>query len=184
MWKRITKLQKSLGAAICVSVAVTLSSGFSPAAASGIESSPGPVAYLNPTTIAACNVGLGETVISTYAAQTLGNIDLKCGDSSSGYVHIRERHQNDWQQVVDLAGGGGNWDDLMEFVTKQSIEAPSAGYPVSIGSGKICYSTPALIINDAGATVRVLTATVVVSSNNRKVITSIPTTGSPSCNSD
>lgn len=137
---------------------------------------------LNPVTIAACNVGLGETVINTYQSRNYGAIDLKCGDSNSGYVHIRERHQNDWQQVVNIAGGGGNWDDLMEFITGQSISAPSPGYPINIGNGKACYTTPALIYSSSGVVVRTLAPTVVVSTNNKKVITSIPTTGSPSCN--
>ncbi len=139
---------------------------------------------LNPWTIAACNAGFGETVVSTYASRTSGNIDLKCGDSASGYIHIRERHENDWRQVVNIAGGGGNWDDLMDFVTKQSVEAPLPGYPRDIGSGKLCFTTPALIVDSAGNVVRTLAPTVIVSNNNKKVITSIPTTGSPSCNSN
>lgn len=71
-----------------------------------IRSSANP--QLPPHIIAACNVGLGETVVSAYNSAVLGVIKLRCGDGGSGYVHIRERHQRDWQQVVNLAGGGGN----------------------------------------------------------------------------
>lgn len=167
MW--IVHLKKVAIAAACIAVATTLASGASPASAVSVQSyqtaterpavysgQDDPVTYLNPVTIAACNVGLGETVISTYVSRTLGSVDLKCGDGNSGYVHIRQRHQNDWQQVVNIAGGGGNWDDLMEFVTKQSIQASSAGYPRNIGDTKECYSTPTLILSSSGVTVGVL----------------------------
>lgn len=136
---------------------------------------------LPPLTIAACNAGLGDMRISTFVSRQFGLISLRCGDARSGYVHIRTRHQKDWQRVVDMAGGGGNWDDLMEFVTRQSIEAPSPGYPREIRDGKLCFTTPAMILSRSGLVIRVLSPTVITSRDNRKVITSIPTTGSPSC---
>lgn len=137
---------------------------------------------LPPHIIAACNVGLGETVVNSYTSARRGVIKLRCGDSASGYVHIRQRHQRDWQRVVDLAGGGGgNWDDLMDFITQQAIESPSPGYPKDMKGGKECYTTPALIFSSSGVVVRTLLPTVIVSRDNKKVITSIPTTGSPSC---
>lgn len=123
-------------------------------------------------------------VINTYPSRAYGVIDFRCGDVNAGYVHVRRRHQNDWQQVVNLAGGGGNWDDLMEFVTAQSIQAPSPGYPIGIGGGKACFTTPALIVDSSGSVIRTLAPTVIVSINNKKVITSIPTTGRPTCNAD
>lgn len=136
---------------------------------------------LPPHIIAACNVGLGETVVNSYKSAKRGVIKLRCGDSASGYVHIRQRHERDWQRVVDLAGGGGNWDDLMDFITQQAIESPSPGYPKDMRGGKECYTTPALIFSSSGVVVRTLMPTVIVSRDNKKVITSIPTTGSPSC---
>lgn len=134
-----------------------------------------------PLIIAQCNTGSARTLVNSFQSQAYGSLALFCGNANYGYVHIRQRHERDWQQVVDLAGGGGNWDDLMDFVTKQAIEAPAAGYPKPIGDGKACYTTPALILNSAGQVVRTLMPTVIISENNRQVITSIPTTGQPTC---
>lgn len=134
-----------------------------------------------PPAIAFCNAGFGEYTVTTYTSRALGTIRLRCGDSRDGYVHIRQRHERAWQRVVDIAGGGGNWDDLMDFMTRQAIEAPSPGYPEDVGRGKLCFTTPALIISNEGVVVRTLMPTVIVSRDNKKVITSIPTTGSPDC---
>ena len=72
----------------------------------------------------------------------------------------------------------------MEFITAQSVQAPSPGYPIDIGGGKACFTTPAQIISRSGAVVRTLAPTVVISTSNKKVITSIPTTGRPTCRAD
>lgn len=97
---------------------------------------------LAPGTIALCNLGFGDTVIGTWTAKTLKiNIDLKCGDSNSGYVHIRANHQSQWQSLIDWAGGGAVWDDLMAFSVGGSLTAPSSGYPKNMGSNKYCYTS-------------------------------------------
>lgn len=50
---------------------------------------------LPPHIIAVCNVGPGETVVNSYTSAKRGVIRLRCGDSASGYVHIRQRHERD-----------------------------------------------------------------------------------------
>lgn len=134
----------------------------------------------NPATIALCNLGFGDVEVTSYLAVAIGEASLFCGDAYSGYVHIRSQHGSQWQQVVDMAGGGMNWDDLMDFATKSALWVPSPDYPVNVGDGKYCYTTPILIKNSQGQVIKSMSPTVIVSVNNRKVITSIPTT-TPSC---
>lgn len=136
---------------------------------------------LPPPVIALCNAGFGDYRISTYSSSPFGDIDLRCGDWRDGYVHTRKRHERDWQRIIDLAGGGGTWDDLMDFVTRQAIEAPSPGYPIDQENGKTCYTTPVEIVRADGTIIRTLMPTVIVSIDNTKVITTYPTTGSPDC---
>ncbi|AZZ48981.1 hypothetical protein C5E02_06820 [Rathayibacter rathayi] len=102
-----------------------------------------------------------------------------CGDKDdddfwvSGYNHIRDRHQTDWQALIDGVGGGGNWDDLMMFMTDRAI---SADDPESEGDEKLCYSTSVELHRSDGSLAGVYNPTIIVSANNHKVITSYPTT--------
>lgn len=140
------------------------------------------VSGFNPAVIAACNMGLGDTVVASYTTSAFGQIRLLCGDSASGYVHIRSGHASQWQQIIDAVGEGGDWDDLMNFAVKQSLAAPAPGYPQNLGSGKYCYTTPISVYNSRGQLIKNLNPTIVISSNNQKVITAFPTTSAPSCN--
>ncbi|MDH6277358.1 hypothetical protein M2118_000309 [Aurantimicrobium minutum] len=140
------------------------------------------VSGFNPAVIAACNMGLGDTVVAAYTTSAFGQIKLLCGDSASGYVHIRTGHAGQWQQIIDAVGEGGDWDDLMNFAVKQSLAAPAPGYPQNLGSGKYCYTTPISVYNSRGQLVKNLNPTIVISANNQKVITAFPTTSAPSCN--
>ena len=116
--------------------------------------------------------------VSNYNASGLGKIDLLCGDSKSGYVHIRSGHQGDWQKIIDKWNLPGNWDDLMEFATRDALEHPSSGYPTDVGGGKYCYTSVGRIkkADGTGPTLYTYHPSVIVSTNNKKVITSIPTT--------
>jgi len=177
-----------MAAATLVALAIlatpSIASAYTPPAVGGYSPSAVAKPDLDPGTIALCNAGFGNVSVQNFQAKGLGKIDLFCGDSASGYVHIRSRHQADWQAVINLAGGGGNWDDLMVFAVNASVTAPSSGYPFNIGNNKWCYTTPIQIKNSKGVVVRTLHPTVVVSTNNKKVITAFPTTTAPSCNSD
>lgn len=140
------------------------------------------VSGFNPAVIAACNIGLGDTVVASYSTSAFGQIRLLCGDSASGYVHIRSGHASQWQQIIDAVGEGGDWDDLMNFAVEKSLLAPAPGYPQNLGSGKYCYTTPISVYNSRGQLIKNLNPTIVISSNNQKVITAFPTTSAPSCN--
>lgn len=134
---------------------------------------------LAPGTIALCNSGFGDVSVDNYQAKGIGKIDLFCGDGTSGYIHIRNRHESQWATVVP----GSNWDDIMDFSVRQSVQTPSSGYPKNIGSNKYCYSTPIQIKNSKGVVVKTYHPTVIVSVNNKKVITAYPTTSAPNCTS-
>ncbi|MDQ0410449.1 hypothetical protein QF007_001572 [Clavibacter michiganensis] len=129
---------------------------------------------LDPGTIGLCNAGFGDVSVASWETG-IGHVDLFCGDDRSGYVHIRTEHQVDWQTVVDGAGGGANWDDFMVFATGSIVTSPGPGFPEDEGDGKLCYSAPILIKDEDGNVVDTYNPTVIVSANNKKIITSFPT---------
>jgi hypothetical protein len=107
---------------------------------------------------------------STYAG---GRIDLKCGTATtSGYKHIKARHQTDWQNRVNQAGGGTAWDDLLNFSVAQAFKAPSS--VVNQGSGKICYTTPIRLYKSNGTLITTYYPRAVLSSTNKILITAFP----------
>ena len=142
-----------------------------------------PTKTLNPVTIGACNAGFGDVSVQAMSARGLGKIDLKCGNANSGYVHIRDRHQRDWQKLVDQAGGGAPWDDLMMFAVVQATATPSPGFPRATprDASKLCYAAPVQLKNRSGHVIKTFYPSVIVSKNNRIVITAFPT-NAPYCN--
>ena len=143
--------------------------------ASSILLSTEDAARLPPGTIGLCNAGWGDVSVQRYDnARFLGVVDLRCGDSKSGYVHVRANHQNQWQSRINAVGGSGNWDDLMAWATGEALRAPEAGYPKDVGGGKWCYTAPIFMSGPRG-TVQ-YKPTIIVSTNNKLVITSYPST--------
>jgi hypothetical protein len=173
------KMRGNILAAICIMAAIMgpASDAHAATIASTIAVPDPGDEKLSPTTIALCNAGFGDTSVRSWDVNA-GHLDMFCGDKDSddtwvsGYNHIRDRHQGDWQAVVDSAGGGGNWDDLMMFMTDQSIRADD---PEPEGDSKLCYSTSIEIHDDEGGIRAVYNPTVIVSVNAHKVITSYPT---------
>lgn len=130
---------------------------------------------LNPITIGLCNAGFGDKRVETFDSQHDGEITLYCGDSASGYVHIREQHESQWE---DQKGGfEGYWDDYMVFATNAALESPS--YSTTRPNQKRCYTTPIEvyeIIDGVPVKKKTIHPTIMISVNNKKVITSYPTT--------
>lgn len=131
----------------------------------------GPIDSLN------CNVlNRPSHIVTTYNARARsgfsgGYIKMECGtDAGYGYRHIRSRHQQDWQNKMYPLRA--NWDDFMDFATKQALASPSK--TAFQGSGKYCYTTPVQIRNSRGAVVKTFYPRIIISSTNRRVITSIP----------
>lgn len=115
-------------------------------------------------------------VVKPKVSYTSTRAALYCGTaSSSGYLHIQAAHQTEWQARVTAAGGGAAWDDLMDFATAESLATP--GTRSSQPNNKTCYSTPVEIYDAYTFRLKfVFNPTVVVSNNNRLVVTSYPTT--------
>lgn len=135
---------------------------------------PGTSLRLNPITIGLCNAGFGDKKVETFASKHDEDIVLYCGDSNSGYIHIRERHEEDWEK--QKGGEKGHWDDYMVFVTRSALESPS--YSAGKPNDKRCYTTPIEVyefIDGNPVKQKTFNPTVMVSVNNKKVITSYPT---------
>lgn len=131
----------------------------------------GPIDSLN------CNVLKRPShVVTSYNARSRpgfsgGYIKMECGNETGyGYRHIRSRHQQDW--INRMSPLRGNWDDFMDFATRQALAAPSKAERQS--GGKMCYTTPVQIRNSRGAVVKTFYPKIIISTTNRRVITSIP----------
>jgi hypothetical protein len=132
---------------------------------------------LNPLTIGLCNAGFGEVVVSSFSTKFDGAVNLKCGDSVSGYVHIRANHQPQWQ--AQMGGSTGLWDDYMVWASGQALAYPVLGNTQP--GNKRCYTTPIdvfKVVNGVNTYWKTINPSVVVSINNKIVITSIPSTTS------
>lgn len=134
---------------------------------------------LNPVDSFQCNVinNSGYVIRSYSPVKKLGGntasvINLKCGTSGSGYLHIT-LHANEWADRVAWAGGGADWDDFMNYVVSESLTHPTR--VVAQADNKSCFTTPVTIRKKSGATVT-FNPTTAVSNNNKLVITSFPST--------
>lgn len=134
---------------------------------------------LDPVDSLQCNVrNNANHMVTSYTAVAGGGfaggtIRLFCGTSTtSGFKHIRDRHQADWAAKLTKYGLGGTWDDFMDFATRQSLAAPSRA--VDQGYGKSCYTTPVQIRRADGVIAETFYPRVIISRNNTLVITSIP----------
>lgn len=143
---------------------------------------------LDPVVIRFCNAGFGDTRIGSVKTGerpgiALEVVSLTCGDESKGNVHIRSRHESQWQYYLDVYPFDSYWDDSMWFATAQSLKAPDPrlAMPRFGSNGTLCYSTPVQIKNPQGVVVETMHPSVVVSERNRIVITSIPTSNTPYC---
>ena len=98
-----------------------------------------------------CDVLNNENdVFATYWFPWDGRVNgvrLKCGTSSWGYKHIRERHESQWQATLDSARAHGwnsaafgvnSWDDLMSGTTSAVVADPGLGLTHIAVSNKWC----------------------------------------------
>lgn len=134
----------------------------------------GPIDALN------CNtLKRASHVVTTYQARSRpgfsgGRIKLECGtEKGYGYRHIRAGHQGDWTRKMEPMRG--NWDDFMDFATRQSLVAPSK--IADQGGGKLCYTTPVQVRNSKGQVLKTFYPRVIISKTNRRVITLYPARG-------
>lgn len=108
-------------------------------------------------------------VMRQYESTKDGRVVLRCGiEKSYGYNHIRAKHQGHWTGQM---GGAGVWRDFMHWSTSQALRYP--GYVAEKGDQKRCYSTKVIVTKTSGKK-KTFHATVLVSMNNKQVITSYP----------
>lgn len=131
---------------------------------------------LDPVDVFNCNVRKNSNhTVNNYTAKAFGSftggtVALKCETAEDGWIHIKRQHADQWQYKLDRVAGTGTWDDLMGFAVKEALSHP--GTIANGGQGKLCFSTP--IELHRGTTVVKFNPTVIISMNNRKVITAYP----------
>ena len=135
---------------------------------------------LDPVDLTACNV-LNATnhevrrIDGVEAGSFFGggSISLTCGNASFGYRHIRDRHEADWRSRLTQAGTPtASWDDYMFYVSMLTLVDPDT--IVGQGDGKLCYTTYIVMVDDNWVPVVEYRPSVVISTNNRWMITSFP----------
>lgn len=135
--------------------------------------------FMNPIAMWACDLGFSTWTVETFPSLSDGTVSLLCGSSTSGYIHIKSRHDTEWASQM---GGPGAWDDYMVWASANALAKPKFS---NFQTGqKQCYTTPILVYriqNGAPKYVKTFNPTVIISTNNKIVITSIPTTTS-NCN--
>jgi hypothetical protein len=134
---------------------------------------------LDPVTIGLCNTGYSRVSVATFPTTKQGRVTLFCGDSSSGYVHIRSAWQGQWQKVLSAHHSRALWDDFMVSAARTALEHPASGYPRTV-SGRSCYSAEVRLRSASGATLGILHPTVVVDSR-REIVAAAPTGSAPNC---
>ncbi|MBF4562347.1 hypothetical protein ITJ43_09355 [Microbacterium sp. VKM Ac-2870] len=113
-----------------------------------------------------------------------GDVDLLCGtDATSGYKHIRQRHQNPspnfwngWETVRASASAAlgyespQKWDEYMTHAVEDTLDYDPAPW-VNNAEQKICFSAP-FNIYKGSAIYASYYANTVVSKSNYVIITS------------
>lgn len=135
---------------------------------------------LDPVDLTACNVlnQAGHEIrriddVKYYSSFTGGSISLTCGNADYGYRHIRDRHEAQWRDRLAQAGDmSSRWDDFMFWTALQALLSPDR--ITDQGSGKLCYTTSVILVNADMIPVVEFDPTIVISSNNRHVITAFP----------
>lgn len=121
--------------------------------------------------------GATNRVIDKYPSKKHGTISFHCGNTSFGYKHIKARHpEAQWRAQM---GGSGSWTAYMRYLQRSALKSPNI---VRNQPGeKACYSTPVKVyrvVNGSPRYWKTINPSVVISKNNKKIITSIPSTRS------
>lgn len=130
--------------------------------------------------IASC-LGSPSRVLEKMASKHDGTISYKCGSAqTSGLLHILNSHPaSQWRSTM---GGEGSVTEWIEYLVRGALKAPSEA-TVQPGN-KRCYSTPTQvykIVNGRPVYQRTIHASIIVSRNNKLVVTAIPTTSQSRC---
>lgn len=117
--------------------------------------------------------GAMNHVIDKYPSKSHGTISFHCGNSKFGYKHIRAQHpESQWRAQM---GGKGPWTAYMRYLQRSALKSPNKMRNQS--GGKACYSTPVQVyrlVNGTSKYWKTINPSVVISKNNKRIITSIP----------
>lgn len=121
------------------------------------------------------NPGSSDYILRNYvtvngAAYPAGRTALKCGNSKVGWLHIQKDHASQWQK--SLAGLPGDYGDIADFSISQGLGWAYGS--VAETGGKTCFIAPIQIKDADDNILSKFWVHVIVSQQNRQVITAYP----------
>ena len=121
--------------------------------------------------------GSSAAVVEAMGSKYDGTVRLLCGSATVGLNHILKNHPlSQWRGQM---GGDGSVTAWIRYLIRNSLAAPAKKAPLV--SNKRCYSTPVHVyrmVNGRPSWWKTINPSVYVSSNNKIVVTAIPTTSS------
>ncbi len=113
----------------------------------------------------------GLSASPTKLVYNFGKVVLYCGNSSSGYVHIKANHR---AQFLTLASAvGRSWEDLVHFsIAWAEFDPDATAY--NPANGKACRSRNLWLANDNGLVLSKKTYKVIYVYSTGQVITAFP----------
>jgi hypothetical protein len=113
----------------------------------------------------ACGVSTSEYKM----VYDFGGIELKCGNASWGYRHIKDRHYNEFQGLA--RAGGLNWSDLVHWAIYYNVQDPDH---VIVEQGDGCRDRLLYLHDRNGRLVWQQRFKMIYSANDGRVITVYP----------
>lgn len=113
----------------------------------------------------ACGVATSETKM----VYDFGSIELKCGNASWSYRHIKARHYNEFQGLA--RAGGLNWSDLVHWAIYYNVRDPDH---VIVDQGDGCRDRLLYLHDSNGRLVWQQRFKMIYSANDGRVITVYP----------
>lgn len=98
-----------------------------------------------------------------------GGIELKCGNASWGFRHIKDRHYDQFQGLA--RAGGLNWSDLVHWVIYYNVQDPDH---VIVEQGDGCRDRLLYLHDKNGRLVWQQRFKMIYSANDGRVITVYP----------
>lgn len=107
---------------------------------------------------------------------------LRCGTAGWGYKHIMDRHQQDWQNKLDVIQSLGmgleySWDDVMAAGAYASLDY-SDFIRVMPESNKECAVGELAYLRSDGTVLQYFNVTTVIATDSSRIITSYPSSKS------
>lgn len=115
-------------------------------------------------------------VLEKFKSKHDKTIRLECGTKSGfGFNHINKSHPK--SQWVKQMGGKGSWTEYQQYLIRAAVTNPSK--VTSQANNKRCYHAPVKLYkmsNGKPKYWKTIEPSVIVSKNNKRVITAIPST--------